>query len=201
MARSLQILRGRCLGPRGIKGQVDYLRVARHPGHHSWSQVEAAAVERFRLCRSAGNGVPRVRLAGRSAQDPIARQSNDNGAIECPHVPNSAYDATAPDSSKTIPAYAHSLSLRNPGTTIVTAPGILKMPRIAKMYTGYPRLVTTWVTTGPLTTPVRPCVRSTTPPRNVSSATRDVAAQYNIVLAFNSHPPFACDVEPDSGGV
>src|SRR4029077_6366466 len=65
----------------------------------------------------------------------------------------------------------------------------------------YPRPVTTWVTNGPLTTPVRPCVRSATPPRNVSSAMRDVVAQYNIVLAFNSNPPFACGVEPDSGSV
>ncbi len=144
---------------------------------------------------------PRVRLAGRSAQDVIARQSNDSGAIESPHLPHAPCDATAPDSSKTIPAYAHSLSLRNPGTTMVTAPGILKMPMIVRMYTGYPRLVTTWVTNGPLTTPVRPWVRSTTPPRNVSSAMRDVVAQYNIVLAFNSNPPFACGVEPDPGSV
>jgi hypothetical protein len=146
---------------------------------------------------------PRVWLAGRSAQDVIARQSNDSGAMESPHLPHAPSDATAPDSSKTIPAYAHSLSLSSPGTTMVIAPGILKMPMIARMYTGYPRLVTTWVTSGPLTTPVRPCVRSTTPPRNVSSTMRDVVAQYNIVLvlAFNSNPPFACGVEPDSGSV
>src|SRR5258708_1658969 len=30
---------------------------------------------------------------------------------------------------------------------------------------------------------------------------RDVVAQYNIVLVFNSNPPFACGVEPDSGSV
>lgn len=68
----------------------------------------------------------RVWLAGRSAQDVIARQSNDSGAIESPHVPHAPCDATAPDNSKTIPAYAHSLSLRNPGTTMVIAPGILR---------------------------------------------------------------------------
>jgi hypothetical protein len=80
------------------------LRGARHPGHHLWSQIEAAALERFRLCSSARNSVPRVRLASRSAQDAIARLSNDNGAIESPHLPHGACDATAPDSSKTIPA-------------------------------------------------------------------------------------------------
>jgi hypothetical protein len=75
------------------------------------------------------------------------------------------------------------------------SPGILKMPRIARMYIGYPRLVATWVTNGPLTTPVRPCVRSITPPANVSSAMSDVVVQYNIVLAFTSNRPFACEVQ------
>jgi hypothetical protein len=38
-----------------------------------------------------------------------------------------------------------------------------------------------------------------TPPKNVSSAMRDVVVQYNIALAFNSNPPFACEVEPSFG--
>ena len=129
----------------------------------------------------------------------IAMQSNDAGAISSPELPRAACDAIAPDNSKTIPAYAHSLSLRNPGTTIVTAPGILKIPRIARMYTGYPKPVITWVTNGPLTTPVRPRVRSIIPPKNVSSAMRDVVVQYNIALAFNSNPPLACEVDPACG--
>jgi hypothetical protein len=46
-----------------------------------------------------------------------------------------------------------------------------------------------------LTTPVRPCVRSITPPANVSSAMSDVVVQYNIVLAFTSNRPFACEAQ------
>ena len=134
------------------------------PSTSGWRVTRALLVERDRssyartapLSPSAWNGAPRVRLPGRSAQDAIARQSNDSGAIRSTQLPHAACDATAPDNSKTIPAYAHSLSLRNPGTTKVIAPGILKIPTIARMYTGYPRLVTTWVTNGPLTTPVRP---------------------------------------------
>ncbi len=185
---------------RTVQNPMEECRVIR--GRTRRVRSKRAALERLRYVRLRGTALaPRVWLAGRSAQDVIARQSNDSGAMESPHLPHAPCDATAPDSSKTIPAYAHSLSLSKPGTTMVTASGILKMPKIARMYTGYPRLVTTWVTNGPLTTPVRPCVRSTTPPRNVSSAMRDVVAQYNIVLAFNSNPPFACGGEPDSGSV
>lgn len=152
------------------------------------------AVQRLnvRIARHRGTA-PRTRLPGRSAQDAIARPSNESGAIRSPQLPHAACDPIAPHSSQTIPAYAHSLSRRTPGTTMVTAPGILKTPMTARTYTGYPKLVTTSVTNGPLTTPARPCVRSITPPKNVSSAMRDVVVQYNIALAFNSNPPFPCE--------
>ncbi len=54
------------------------------------------------------------------------------------------------------------------------------------MYTGYLRLVTTSTTVGPLKTFVRPCVRSITPPTNVSSAMSEVVAQYAIGFRFHT---------------
>src|SRR5262249_36922088 len=125
------------------------LTTGRSPGPWSANGKLRPPVKRapsnFLLARHPGTA-PRTRLAGRSAHDAIARQSNDSGAIRSPELPHAACDAIAPDSSKTIPAYAHSLSLRNPGTTIVTAPGILNISMIARTYTGYPKPVTTWVT-------------------------------------------------------
>src|SRR5262249_17544465 len=79
---------------------------------------------------------PSTRLGGRSAHDASARLHNTTGATISLARPRTACDAAAALSSKTIPAYAHSLRRSTPGTTNVIAPGIFQSPRIVSTYTG-----------------------------------------------------------------
>ena len=79
---------------------------------------------------------PKTRLGGRSAHDVRASPRSTTGATISCRCPEIACDTAAADSSKTMPAYAHSFSRRNPGTTSVMAPGIFRTPRIASKYTG-----------------------------------------------------------------
>jgi len=90
----------------------------------------------MRSAALAGETAPSVRLGGRSAHDESARPSRTRGAMISLGRPRTACDAAAPNSSKTIPAYAHSFSRKKRGTTKTMAPGIFQIPRIASTYTG-----------------------------------------------------------------